>query len=65
MDQTEDSKMEDAGHSRSEEKQAKRVYYNSHRHKSKGSGWMSRYTSSRSEIPVGSLHDEPTSSQAE
>ena len=65
MDQMEDPKMEDAGCSRSKEEHAMRVYYSSHRHKSESSGWMSKYTSSRFETSVGSLHDEPTSSQAE
>jgi len=65
MDQTEDLKMRDGGCSRSEKEQAKHVYHNSHRHMSEGSRWMSRYTSSLSKIPAGSLHDEPTSSQAE
>jgi len=62
INQTEDPKMEDVGRSRSEEEQAKHAYHNSHRHKSEGNKWMSKYTSSRSKIPAGSLYDEPISS---
>ena len=65
MDQTEDLKMEDAGRSRSKEEHAMRVYHNSHRHISEDSRWKSRYTSSLSENPAGSFHEELTSSQAE
>ena len=65
MDQTEDPKMENAGRSRSEEEQAMRVYHNSHRHMSEGNGWKSKYMLSHSEIPIGSLPDKATSSQAE
>jgi len=65
MDQTEDLKMEDTGHSRSKEEHAMHVYHNSHQHMSEGNEWKSRYTSSHFEIPAGSFRDEPTSSQAE
>ena len=65
MDQKEDSKIENARHSRSEEEHTKHAYHNSHKLISEDNEWMSRYMSSRSEIPIGSLPDEPTPSQDE
>ena len=65
MDQKEDLKMEDARRSRSEEEQAMHACHNSHQLKSEGNRWKSSYTSCHSGFPVGSLPDEPTSSQAE
>jgi len=62
MDQTEDLKMEDDTHSRSKEEHAMHAYHSSHRHMFEGNRWKSRYMSGHSEIPVGSLSDEPTSS---
>ena len=57
--------MEDVGRSYSEEEQAMHVYYNFHRPTSEDSRLKNRFTSSHFEIPIESLHDEPTSSQVE
>jgi len=65
MDQMEDPKMEDAGSSRLKEEQAMHVYHSSHQYMSEGNGWKSKYMLSHSEIPIGSLPDKATSSQAE